>query len=86
MLSSILKSKKAVETNIAIMRAFVEIRKAISLQSELSQQIMELKNNLELRLGEHDVKLMEIYVAMEQFLDESSRKTEFEKRKKVGYK
>ena len=86
MLSSILKSKKAVETNIAIMRAFVEIRKAISLQSELSQQIMELKNNLELRLGEHDVQLMEIYVAMEQFLDESSRKTEFEKRKKVGYK
>lgn len=68
------------------MRAFVEIRKAISLQSELSQQIMELKNNLELRLGEHDVQLMEIYVAMEQFLDESSRKTEFEKRKKVGYK
>jgi hypothetical protein len=47
---------------------------------------MELKNNLELRLGEHDVQLMEIYVAMEQFLDESSRKTEFEKRKKVGYK
>lgn len=86
MLSSILKSKKAVETNIAIMRAFVEIRKAISLQSELSQQIMELKNNLELRLGEHDVQLMEIYVAMEQFLNESSRKTEFEKRKKVGYK
>ena len=56
------------------MRAFVEIRKAISTQSELSQQIRELKNNFEERLGEHDVQLMEIYVAMEQFLDESSQK------------
>ncbi len=40
MLSSILKSKKAVETNIAIMRAFVEIKKAIILQSEFSQQAL----------------------------------------------
>ena len=74
MLSSILRSNKAALVNIAIMLAFVEIRKAISTQSELSQQIRELKNNFEERLGEHDVQLMEIYVAMEQFLDESSQK------------
>lgn len=86
MLSSILKSKKAVETNIAIMRAFVAIRKAISIQSELSQQIRELKNDFEERLGEHDVQLMEIYMAMEQFLEERTQKKEFDNRKKVGYK
>lgn len=86
MLSSILKSKKAVETNIAIMRTFVEIRKAISLQSELSLQIRELKNSFEERLGEHDVQLMEIYLAMEQFIEESSEKKAFENRKKLGYK
>ena len=85
MLSSILKSKKAVETNIAIMRTFVEIRKAISLQSELSLQIRELKNNLEERLGEHDIQLMEIYAAMEHFLEESAQKKEFNNRKKLGY-
>ena len=68
------------------MRAFVEIRKAISMQSELSQQIRELKNNFEERLGENDVQLMEIYVAMEQFLDESSQKKVFDNRKKLGYK
>ena len=85
MLSSILKSKKAVETNIAIMRTFVEIRKAIGLQSELSLQIRELKNNLEERLGEHDIQLMEIYAAMEQFLEESAQKKEFDNRKKLGY-
>ena len=72
MLSSVLRSEKAALVNIAIMRAFVEIRKAISLQSHLSEQIMELKNDLEQRLGEHDVQLMEIYTVMEQFLDEKT--------------
>ena len=52
MLSSILRSDKAAIVNIAIMRAFVEIRKAIGLQSEISQQIRELKSDLEERLGE----------------------------------
>lgn len=86
MLSSILKSRKAVETNIAIMRAFVEIRKTITLQSTISQQIMELKNDLEQRLGEHDVQLMEIYTVMEQFLDEKKERQQWDNRKKLGYK
>jgi len=85
MLSSILRSDKAAIVNIAIMRTFVEIRKAIGLQSEVSQQIRELKNNLEERLGEHDIQLMEIYAAMEQFLEESAQKKEFDNRKKLGY-
>jgi hypothetical protein len=42
MLSSILRSDKAAIVNIAIMRAFVEIRKAIGLHSAISQQIREL--------------------------------------------
>ena len=86
MISSILKSRKAVETNIAIMRAFIEIRKAISLQSTISRQIMELKNDLEQRLGEHDTQLMEVYTIMEQILDEKKERKEWENRKKLGYK
>ena len=86
MLSTVLKSKKAVETNIAIMRAFVEIRKTISLQSHLSEQIMELKNDLEQRLGEHDVQLMEIYTVMDQFIEEKTEQKKWENRKKLGYK
>jgi phage regulator Rha-like protein len=86
MLSSVLRSEKAALVNIAIMRAFVEIRKTITLQSSLSQQIMELKNDLEQRLGEHDVQLMEIYTVMEQFLDEKTEQKKWENRKKLGYK
>lgn len=86
MLSSVLRSEKAALVNIAIMRAFVEIRKTIFLQSTLSQQIMELKNDLEQRLGEHDVQLMEIYTVMEQFLDEKTEQKKWENRKRLGYK
>ncbi len=86
MLSSVLRSEKAALVNIAIMRAFVEIRKTISLQSHLSEQIMQLKNDLEQRLGEHDVQLMEIYTVMEQFLDEKTEQKNWENRKKLGYK
>ena len=86
MLSTVLKSKKAVETNIAIMRAFVETRKTISFQSTISQQIMELKNDLEQRPGEHDLQLMEIYTVMEQFHDEKAEQKKWQNRKKLGYK
>ena len=86
MLSSVLRSEKAALVNIAIMRTFVEIRKTIALESSLSQQIMELKSNLEDRLSEHDVQLMEIYTVMEQFLDEKQERTNWENRKRLGYK
>lgn len=86
MLSSVLRSEKAALINIAIMRAFVEIRKTIALESSLSQQILELKNNLEERLSEHDVQLMEIYTVMEQFVDEKQERTNWENRKRLGYK
>ena len=60
--------------------------KTIALESSLSQQIMELKSNLEERLSEHDVQLMEIYTVMEQFLDEKQERTNWENRKRLGYK
>ena len=86
MLSSVLRSEKAALVNIAIMRAFVEVRKTIALESTLSQQILELKNNLEDRLSEHDVQLMEIYTVMEGFVDEKQERINWENRKKLGYK
>jgi phage regulator Rha-like protein len=73
MLSSVLKSEKAVLVNIAIMRTFVEVRKMLSIQSEISQQMLSFKNEIEERLGEHDVQLLEVYSIMEQYLDKKSK-------------
>ena len=68
------------------MRAVIAIRKAISLQSNLSQQILDLKNDLEERLGEHDAQLMEIYNAMDKFIDDKQTQMDSDNRKKIGYK
>ena len=86
MLSSILKSKKAVETNISIMRAFVEIRKVLTQQHYLSQQFQDLKQELEIRLGEQDTQISDIYKALEELMDEKEDRKNWENRKKLGYK
>lgn len=86
MLSSILKSKKAVETNIAIMRAFVEIRKVLTQQHYLSQQFQDLKKELEIRLGEQDTQIIDIYNALEELVDKKEECKNWENRKKLGYK
>ena len=68
--------------NIAIMRAFVEIRRILIQESDLRIQINEIRE----RLGEHDTQLNAIYDAMENLLDEKAAQKKFEERKRVGFK
>ncbi|MCD4693259.1 MAG: ORF6N domain-containing protein [Calditrichales bacterium] len=44
MLSSVINSEQAINVNIAIMRAFVQLRKMIKNYSELLQKINEIEN------------------------------------------
>jgi phage regulator Rha-like protein len=69
MLSGILNSDKAISMNIAIMRAFVEIRRIILKENNLAEQLKLIKSHL----GDHDAQLSQIYDAMENLLDEKSQ-------------
>jgi phage regulator Rha-like protein len=82
MLSGILNSDKAINMNIAIMRAFVEIRRIIFRQSDLKEQMREIKE----RLGEHDTQLNHIYDAMENLLDEKAAQKKWDERERIGFK
>jgi phage regulator Rha-like protein len=82
MLSGILNSDKAIAMNIAIMRAFVEIRRILIQETDLRVQLNEIRE----RLGEHDTQLNAIYDAMENLLDEKAAQKKFEERKRVGFK
>jgi ORF6N domain len=82
MLSGILSSDKAISMNIAIMRAFVEIRKIVFHQNDLKEQIRLIKE----RLGEHDSQLNQIYDAMENLLDEKAAQKKWEDRERIGFK
>lgn len=82
MLSGILNSEKAINMNIAIMRAFVEVRRIIYQQSDLKLQLQEIKD----RIGEHDVQLNQIYDAMENLLDEKAGQRKWDDRDRIGFK
>jgi phage regulator Rha-like protein len=82
MLSGILNSDKAIIMNIAIMRSFVEVRKILLQQTDLKEQLKEIKE----KLGEHDAQLNQIYDAMENLLDEKAAQRKWEERVKIGFK
>ena len=44
MLSSVLSSKRAVQVNIEIMRAFVRLRQAVSMHKDLAHNLMALED------------------------------------------
>jgi hypothetical protein len=43
MLSSVLRSRKAIQVNIAIMRTFVQVRKLMSIHKDLAEKIEKLE-------------------------------------------
>jgi hypothetical protein len=64
MLSSVLNSERAVQVNIAIMRAFVKLRKTLETNRELAQKFAEL----EARVGKHDEEIGAIIEAIRQLM------------------
>jgi hypothetical protein len=64
MLSSVLKSERAVKVNIAIMRTFVKLRPALETNRELAQKFAELEK----RVGKHDEEIGAIIEAIRQLM------------------
>jgi hypothetical protein len=64
MLSSVLKSDRAVKVNIAIMRAFVKLRETLETNRELARKFAELEN----RVGKHDDEIAAIIDAIRQLM------------------
>jgi len=81
MLSGILNSDKAINTNIAIMRAFIEVRKVLLQQTDMREQLKEIKE----RMGEHDTQLNQIYDALENLIDEKAALRNWEERPRIGF-
>ena len=64
MLSSVLKSERAVKVNIAIMRAFVKLRETLETNRQLARKFSELEK----RVGKHDEKIDAILEAIRQLM------------------
>lgn len=86
MLASILKSPKARKMNIAIVRAFIALKKLVVQKNTVLELFQELKE----RIDEHDTQLGSIYDAIENLLDErteeKSKQKNWEERERIGFK
>ncbi|MEK7376336.1 MAG: ORF6N domain-containing protein [Candidatus Margulisiibacteriota bacterium] len=69
MLSSVLRSERAVLVNIAIMRAFVELRKMISKNKDLEYKLYELEHKIE----RHEEDIIGILNAIRHIVKEEAK-------------
>ena len=76
MLSSVLNSERAVQVNIAIMRAFVKLRNILSTHKELAHKLKELEQKTE----KHDTEIQAIFEAIRQLM-----KPPAQPRRRIGF-
>ena len=77
MLSSVLNSKKAIQVNIAIMRAFVQLRRFLETNRELTLKIEELERTV----SSHDENIQLIFETIRALIQKKSEPME-----PVGFK
>ncbi len=81
MLSGVLNSEKAIQMNIAIMRASVAARKLSLQEMDLRTQLKEIKDVL----GVHESQLNEIYDAIENLVDKNAAQKKWNARERIGF-
>src|SRR5437016_8461360 len=75
MLSSALKSARAIAVNIQIMRAFVRMRELLITNRELAQKLDQLEARLEKKLASHDEAITAILSAIHELSAGKRRST-----------
>lgn len=85
MLASVLRSSTAIKMNIAIIRAFIALRKFVIQYKDILEQL----NGLKEKIGSHDAQLNQIYEALENMLDkkveEENSQKDWQNRLRIGF-
>jgi len=77
MLSSVLRSDRAISVNIEIVRTFVKMRELLSANKELAQRIEELER----KVGTHDEEIGAVFEAIKQLMLPAKQ----EKKERIGF-
>ena len=77
MLSSVLRSPKAVQVNIEIMRAFVRLRRLLATPGELVDQLTRLAQTVQL----HDEQITGITQVLRQMMEKPPEQP----KRKIGF-
>jgi phage regulator Rha-like protein len=78
MLANILKSKKARQTSIAIVRAFISLKQYALNHKDLTEKLKELENK-------YNKQFKDVYEAINYLLQKDKVKTPQPERKKIGF-
>ena len=78
MLSGILNSDKAIQINIAIMRAFVVLRQYALNYKELAAKLDQIE-------GKFDEQFGDVYQALDLLLQDKTEQEDLENRKIIGF-
>jgi len=76
MLSSVLRSEKAIQVNIAIMRVFIRLKQLISTHKEFQNKL----NELERKIKNHDTDITNIFEALRKLMPPETKPTN-----KIGF-
>ena len=68
MLSSVLRSPRAIAVNVEIMRAFVRLREVLAANKELAKQFAVLEARIDKRLANQDRAIVEILQAIRKLM------------------
>lgn len=79
MLSSVLNSKKAIDVNVSIMRAFVLLRQHLYNYESLKEQLERLEKEM-------DKKFKDVYQALDYLLEREEKERQQQERKRIGFK
>lgn len=79
MLANVLKSSKARQTSIAIVRAFISLKQFVLSYKELSEKLQELE-------AKYDQQFKNVYEAINFMLNKDAHETAQKQRKRIGFK
>jgi hypothetical protein len=78
MLASVLKSEKATIANIAIVRAFIALRRVALQYKELAEKLAQLEST-------NNKQFKDIYQALNYLIDKKQKEEDFSKRQRIGF-
>lgn len=79
MLSGVLKSKKAVQVNISIMRVFVAVKQMVVSNAAIAKKLEELETK-------YNKQFKDVYEALSYLMETKKIETKQSQRTKIGYK
>lgn len=74
MAASVLNSKRAIETSVQVVRAFVRLRQMLATNAELSRKLVALEKK-------YDIKFRAVFEAIREFMTPSDPK----KKRPIGF-